>query len=300
MLPFKPSQDADAAHWRWQLDQVAFEGFDLIDLTDNWVKIGDLSAQRLEELDATIEAAGLRVLATSAIRCSPIDPERGEENLAYLHRTIDAAHALGIEMVSLGLHRPLLPSQAEALWFWTQPGPVDSRSPENWQLAVDRIRELAEHAAGLDIQLSLEMYEDTLVGTADEAVELVQRIDRPNVGLNPDLGNLFRLHRDIEPFLVSVAKCMPHANYWHVKNYSRDEDADGHVVALPAPMYMGTANYREAIQIAIEAGFTGGFCVEHYGGDGLSVCALNRDYIRRMLAVALNEMRPAMQEGVRS
>ena len=32
---------------------------------------------------------------------------------------------------------------------------------------------------------------------------------------------------------------------------------------------------------AIDAGFQGVLCVENYGGDGLSVCATNRDYLRR-------------------
>ena len=53
----------------------------------------------------------------------------------------------------------------------------------------------------------------------------------------------------------------------------------------------GTANYRQAIQIALEAGFDGPVCVEHYGGEGLTVSAENRDYIRRMLTVALGETR---------
>jgi len=30
-------------------------------------------------------------------------------------------------------------------------------------------------------------------------------------------------------------------------------------------------------------------CVEHYGGDGLSVSASNRDYLRRILAVKLGQ-----------
>ncbi len=297
MLPFKYSQDADVSHWRWQLEQVAFEGFDGIDLTDNWVKIGNLSDSRLEALKGVLAGTGIKVIATSAIRCSPIDPEDGEENLAYLHRVIDASKRLGVNLVSLGLHRPLLPAQAKALWFWTQPGPVDSRDPDNWQLAVDRIRELSDHAKDLGMELTLEMYEDTLVGTADSAVQLVKDIDRENVGLNPDLGNLFRLHREIEEFLVSVEKCMPYANYWHVKSYFRDVDQEGHVVTLPAPMVMGSANYREAIRIAIDAGYSGPFCVEHYGGDGLSVTAMNRGYIRRMLAVALNEMNIPHHQG---
>ena len=34
---------------------------------------------------------------------------------------------------------------------------------------------------------------------------------------------------------------------------------------------------------AVEAGFDSPFLVEHYGGDGLGVCAQNRDYIRQIL-----------------
>ena len=41
--------------------------------------------------------------------------------------------------------------------------------------------------------------------------------------------------------------------------------------------------------MALEAGFDGPMCVEHYGGDGLTVTAMNRDYIRGILAAKLPE-----------
>lgn len=289
MLPFPNSQDADPAVWLEQLRQVAGEGFTEVDLTDNWLRIGDLDDLRLAALSAVLKEAGLRPIAVSAIRRSVIDPRDGDDNLAYSHRVLEAAKVIGTEVVSFGLHRPLTPEQQEAFWFWTAPGPVDSTDDETWQLAVTRLRELGTHAAELSIEMSLEMYEDTLLGSSGSAVRLVRDIGLDNVGLNPDLGNLYRLHRPIEDFLTAVERCMPHANYWHVKNYFRSEDAAGNVVSLPAPMAYGSANYRRAIEIAIEAGFDGPFCVEHYGGDGLTVSAENRDYIRRMLAVALKE-----------
>ncbi|MCG6567857.1 sugar phosphate isomerase/epimerase [Tessaracoccus sp. ZS01] len=289
MLPFPDSQEADPATWRAQLDQVAREGFTEVDLTDNWLRIGDLEEDRLQQLADVLASVGLNPIAVSAIRRSVIDPEAGDANLAYSHRVLEAAKVIGSKVVSFGLHRPLTPEQREAFWFWTAPGPVDSTDEETWQQAVTRLRELGSHAAELGLEMSLEMYEDTLLGTSESAVRLVQDIDLPNVGLNPDLGNLYRLHRPIEDFLTAVERCMPHANYWHVKNYFRSEDAAGNVVSLPAPMAYGSANYRRAIQLAVEAGFDGPFCVEHYGGDGLSVSAENRDYIRRMLAVSLKE-----------
>lgn len=299
MLPFADSQHEPADVWRDQLAEVAAEGFVDVDLTDSWVRIGDLSEARLTELGQVLGEVGLRPVAVSAIRRSVIDPVDGPQNLRYSHRVLDAAKAVGSQIVSVGLHRPLTPAQREAFWFWTVPGPVDPTDEGTWRLAVDRLQELGRHATDLGLQLSLEMYEDTLLGSAESAVRLVQDIGSPSVGLNPDLGNLFRLHRPVEDFLVAVERCMPYASYWHVKNYFRSEDAAGNVVSLPAPMAHGSADYRRAVRIAVEAGFSGPFCVEHYGGDGLSVCAENRDYLRRVLAAALGSAQARVVEGRR-
>lgn len=306
MLPFPASQDAPADTWVDHLAEVAYEGFSEVDLTDSWVRPGDLAPARIEELRDALTAVGLDPVALSAIRRSVIDPETGDDNLAYSHRTIDAAAALGVRVVSVGLHRPLLPAQREAFWFWTEQGPVDATDADTWARAVTRLRELGRHAAEVGVALSLEMYEDTLLGTAESAVRLVHDIDHPAVGLNPDLGNLIRLHRPVEDFQAAVTACLPVSNYWHVKSYYRDEDrAAGSYVALPAPMEMGSVSYRTAIRTAVEVGFTGPFCVEHYGGDGLSVAARNARYLRRMLAVATGEARAmvlqsaALDGGVR-
>ena len=79
-------------------------------------------------------------------------------------------------------------------------------------------------------------------------------------------------------------KTIPYANYWHVKNYFRTEDATtGAIVTAPAPLELGVINYRRAVRMAIDSGFRGAFCTEHYGGDGLSVSATNRQYLRRIL-----------------
>jgi len=292
MLPFPDSQDASSETWLDQLAQVAFEGFTHVDLTDGWLRAGDLEPVRRGELAEALREVRLDPVALSAIRRSVIDPERGDENLAYSHRTLDAAAELGCRIVSVGLHRPLLPAQRKALWFWTEPGPRDANDPETWRLAVDRLRELGEHAAQLGLELSLEMYEDTLLGSSASAVRLVTDIGLDNVGLNPDLGNLYRLHQPIEDFQEAVAACAPVSNYWHIKSYLRDEDPrTGQVVAVPAPMESGSINYRTAIATALDAGYDAPFCVEHDGGDGRSVCGRNAIYLRRMLAVATGEAR---------
>jgi len=290
MLPFPASTDAPAEAWSAALAEVAFEGFTEIDLTDSWVRCGDLGASRLDELADVLRQRSLVPEAMSVIRRSVIDPEAGDDNLAYSHRSLEAAARLGCSVVSFGLHRPLLPAQREALWFWTVQGPEDSFDDETWATAVSRIRELGDHAAQLGMQLSLEMYEDTLIGSAASAVRFVTDVAHDSVGLNPDLGNLFRLHRQVEPFGEAVAACLPHSNYWHVKNYYRLEDTTtGVILSAPAPMESGSMDYRSAVRLAVQVGFDGPFCVEQYGGDGLSVMASNRDYLRKLLAVATGE-----------
>jgi sugar phosphate isomerase/epimerase len=275
--------DADVSVWTEVLTEVKEAGFALADLTDSWVRPGDLSPAQLAEFKQTAANVGIGLPAISAIRRSVIDERNWEANLAYSHRTIDAAAELGCEVVSFGLHQAITPEQQKQLWFWTVDGykdPVGDK--EAWGNAVARFRELGRHAAEAGILLSLEMYEDTFLGTADSSVQLVQDIGLDNVGLNPDTGNLIRLHRPIEDWREVLAKTLPYSNYWHMKNYIRDEDvARGTYVAMPAPMESGLINYREAFKVALSVGFQGILCTEHYGGDGLSVTASNQDYLRR-------------------
>jgi sugar phosphate isomerase/epimerase len=284
-----PIQDADPEEWARQLRLVRRLGMTEVDPTDTWVRIGDLDDARLEDFRAVVADAGLTIPAVSTSRRSVMDPEHGEEYLAYSHRLLDRAAALDIPVVSFGFFQPFTPAQAKALWFWLEPGWTDDESPEVRALAASRIRELAEHAAANGQQITLEMYEDTYVGTCDSAVAFLAEVDHPACGLNPDIGNFIRLHRPIEPVPQMLEKVLPHANYWHVKNYLRDEDpATGTVMTFPVPMDMGLINYRAAIARALELGFRGAFLCEHYGSDSLGVIAKNTAYIREVLATLLD------------
>jgi len=293
MLPFGgldshggPIHDADPSEWGKHLGLVRKLGFTEVDPTDTWVRVGDLADDRLKELQRVLEDCGLTVPAVSTSRRSVLDPERGEEYLAYSHRLLDKAAALGITMVSYGFFQAFKPAQEQVLWFWLADGHHDDLALRD--TAVERIRALAEHAASNGQQITLEMYEDTFIGTADDAVQFLQDVDHPAVGLNPDIPNFVRLHRPMENIQSMWDKLLPHTNYWHVKNYLRDEDpATGSVTTFPTSMEAGIINYRSAITQAVEGGYTGAFLCEHYGGDALGNIARNRDYIRSILSTIL-------------
>ena len=277
-------QDQTPEAWAVTLADVTDAGFTELDPTDSWIRLADLEPSRLDEFMAVVREAKLTIPAISTARRSPIDPRHGDEYLAYGHKVIDTAAKVGAVAVSFGFLEALNEAQKKALWFWTAQGPINPDDRSVWQKAVDRIGELADHAQELNIEVGLEMYEDTYLGTADSAVRFVTDVDRANVGINADLGNLVRLHRPVEHWLSMMRKVAPHARYWHAKNYFRTEDeTTGLVVTAPAPLELGVISYRVAIKMALEHGFNSPFLCEHYGGDGLSVSAMNRDYIRRFL-----------------
>jgi sugar phosphate isomerase/epimerase len=278
--------------WKQTLREVRLAGFDHVDLTDSWVRPADLDTDGRRRLLETARSYDLAFSDIAVTRKSVITPDedRARENMAYTKRTIDAAADLEVPMVCLGLHDPFTEPQKQATWFWLAEGAEDEETPENREKAAARFRELGEYAAERGVSVSLEMYEGTFLGTADSSVQLVTAVDLPNVGLCPDIGNIVRLHREVEDWREMLTKMLPHTNYWQLKNYFRDHDpATGSYASAPAPLALGFINYREAIGMALEAGFDGPMCVEHYGGDGLTVTAMNRDYIRGILAAKLPE-----------
>jgi sugar phosphate isomerase/epimerase len=277
-------QEQTVEHWAATLNDVVDSGFTELDPTDSWLRLADLSPARLSEFMALTGSLGLSIPAISTSRRSVIDAQFGDENLAYSHRVLDTAAQIGASAVSFGLFGALTAAQRAVLWFWTVDG---VRNPDDQAIrakAVARIRELGRHAAELGIEVSLEMYEDTYLGTADDAVQFVTDVGLPNVGINADIGNLIRLHRPVEHWFSMIEKIAPYAKYWHVKNYMRIEDAASKsIVSYPTSLALGLINYRVAIAKAISCGFKSAFLCEHYGGDGLSVCAMNRDYLRSIL-----------------
>lgn len=278
--------------WRQTLREVRAAGFDHVDLTDSWVRPGDLDVEGRRQLLKTARSYDLAFSDIAVTRKSVITPDedQAQRNIAYVKRTIDAAADLEVPMVCLGLHDPFTEAQKTATWFWLAPGVEDEDTQENREKAASRFRELGEYAAEREVSISLEMYEGTFLGTADSSVQLVTAVDLPNVGLCPDIGNIVRLHREVEDWREMLTKMLPYTNYWQLKNYFRDYDpATGAYASAPAPLALGYINYREAIGMALESGFGGPMCVEHYGGDGLSVTALNRDYIRDILRAKLPE-----------
>lgn len=281
-----PINEAPVGVWRDQIQQIAELGFKHFDPMDDWIQIWDLPEDKYLQFTSLIQEFDLKCAAVSIGRNSVIDKERGAENLSFVHRVIDRASEMGAKYVNIGFQQALYPAQKRALWFWLEDGHVDD--PKDWDLAVDRVRDLADHAQRLGMQIALEMYEDTFLGTPESAVEFYKAVDHAAVGINPDIGNLIRLHRPMPSYVDMYEKVLPYSNYWHIKNYIRDEDPATHsYMSAPVPLKYGVINYRQIIRRALALGYDGPFMTEHYGSDWLGVGAENAEYIRSILKSAL-------------
>lgn len=284
-----PIDEADPEEWAKHLRVVARRGFTEIDPTDTSVQVADLNPERLSDFKGVLADASLTIPAVSTSRRSGMDAARGEENLAYSHRLLDVAAELGVPLVSFGFFQDLTSAQQKPLWFWLVDGWHDNEGLEARARAASLIRELAKRAHCNGQQITLEMYEDTYVGSPDGAVGFLEEVGHDACGVNPDIANLVRLHRPLEPVQEMFDKLLPYTNYWHVKNYQRDEDpATGQVTTFPVPLDFGLINYRAAITQAIGLGFKGAFLCEHYSSDAITVIGQNRaillDILRDILA----------------
>lgn len=277
-----PLTEAPASVWEDHIRQVVEVGYRWIDPIDDWLRLSDLSDERFAEFKKLVARYELGIPAISFGRRSPIDIERGEEHMAAMHRMIERGAELGASVLNVGFMQALTPAQQQALWFWLAPGHVDD--PALRPLAIERIRELADHAQRNGMEISLEVYEDTFLGDGEQATAFLADVDHPATGINPDIGNIVRLHRPIPSYQSMFNAVLPRANFWHIKNYIRDEDPrTGAYFSAPAPLETGLIDYRSVIRQALALGYRGVFQTEHYGGDWLTVGVTNAAFIRRVL-----------------
>lgn len=292
-----PLSEAPVRVWDEQVAQVTDLGYRWIDPIDDWINLTDLTPERFAEFKALLARHSVQVPGISCGRRNPVDPDKGEAHLAMMHRMLDLGSEIGATVLNLGFMPELTDQQKDALWFWHADGHVSD--PSLRPLAVERIRELGDHARRNGMQISLEMYEDTYTGTAEGAVSFLRDVDHAAVGLNPDIGNLIRLHRPMPSYQSMFDLVLPYSNYWHIKNYLRDEDpATGAYFSAPAPLESGLIDYRVIIRQALSVGYRGAFQTEHYGGDWLGVGATNAAYIRGVLRSAAGLIRAGNADPV--
>ena len=117
-------------------------------------------------------------------------------------------------------------------------------------------------------------------------LHLLELVDRPNVGINPDLGNLYWHYDEPEESLEGcIVALAPHAKYWHCKSLSRSyipEHQRAYFRRVPLPE--GEIDYRFAITAMARAGYDGCLAIEGVpAGDQLYNDGRSLAYCRQII-----------------
>ena len=194
--------------------------------------------------------------------------EERENNLAMMRSVLELAADLDVDMVKVFAAWPGLVNDEEALAMYApyergshfkRPYPPDLRK---WQRAVDGIREVAAWAADLGITLVLQNHAPVTAPGYEDALAMVQEIDRKNVRLCLD-APLFYERQDSAFVTEAVRQCRAHVAYTHYGAWNFRESADGEVVQGPAPSFGGQINYDAFVGALAEIGYDGYLASEY-------------------------------------
>jgi sugar phosphate isomerase/epimerase len=260
------------AHATAEDRQLAFAwaaqtGFTGVEISPHWLDISRLSDADLMAVGREAAAAGLVISGVNINRCILTRSERAPAHLALLERAIDAASFWHAPLVTLSLSLPLDKT----------PRPIlrghDVSEAEREQTAA-LLRKLAQRAATGGVALSLELHDDGLLDTSELCLDMLRRVAAPNVGFNPDLGNLIRSSASAD-WRSALQLLAPHTNNWHVKNYRAGE---------PAPLWDGHIDYTQALPIMQAAGYQGWVSIESYFGDVHSLQERSLAYLKQLIS----------------
>lgn len=126
------------------------------------------------------------------------------------------------------------------------------------------LQEAAALAADLGVEIAIEMHQRSIADNSWSCLHLLELIDRPNVGINPDLGNLYWSYDEPEESMEAcIAALAPHAKYWHCKSLHRTSVPEHHRAYFRrVPLPEGEIDYRFAITAMARADYDGYLAIE--------------------------------------
>ena len=166
---------------------------------------------------ALLEEHGLAATCSLGLPANAAYPDAPDAAERFLTHVLDLVAAVGSPLLTGVLYGTL--------------GAVVGRPPTeaDYQVIAASLKRLARHAATLGVSLGLEpvnRYETFLVNTASQALDLVARIDEPNVFVHLDT-----YHMNIEErgFREPIEACGRRLRYIHLSESDRGTPGRGNV-----------------------------------------------------------------------
>jgi sugar phosphate isomerase/epimerase len=219
-------------------------------------------------IKAVLDDVGLPVAAFNALRKSLFMPELADVDQKRVDQCLDVCEVLKPAIFDMSVNVPI-PHGLDPIAMAARPifrGAY--ASAEAFAQAAERLKPVCRRLAAMGAELSIELHDDGLQDTADGCIRLADLIDEPNVGLNPDVGNWYRVpYQHPDTWRDQIRKMAPRTNYWEVKNYQRFiAPDDNRAYSWNVGLDDGDLDFREMSVTLWRAGFRSWVC--HEGGVG--------------------------------
>jgi D-psicose/D-tagatose/L-ribulose 3-epimerase len=220
------------------IDHAKELGFDALEIPLIVTSTVDAAATK-----ARASAAGIEILC-GGICLAQADPTSEDEETRknareYLRERIRLASEIGASTMS-GV-------------FYSTPGRKLMPTEEHWEWAATAYREAARFARDLGVTLGIEpvnRFENFLINTAEQAIQLREMIGEPNVGV---LLDSFHMNIEEDNLYEATAKAAPYLCHFHLCENHRGEVGTGLV------------NFDDIFRALAEAGYSGTAGLEMFG-----------------------------------
>lgn len=214
-------------------------GFDTIDIFADPL---ELSPKELREIRETCAACNLPVVSTvcCALGIADFNAPVRKFHIARAKRYLDLAYDLR--------GKNLLLVVGEYLWNQEVIAPADQ-----WNWAVEGVRELANRAALLDLEIAVELepFHLSIINSVDRMDRFLTDVSRPNVKANVDVSHL-ALAKDPAESLAALKGRIAHV---HLSDCDGKKHGD-------LPPGRGVVNFPPYLKALVDAGFTGTVSIE--------------------------------------
>ena len=264
--------------------ELGFDGLEIPAFTD-----GQSDEKTARGLRRELEDAGLPVICVRA--GGPIaHPRDGKAVLARVLDAVRFASWVGASVVNTScVTPPTLPGGPGALHIGEQVSQGASRyaSEADFVATASAFREVGKLAGDYGLDVSIEIHQGSVADNSWSGLHLIDLIDLPNFGVNPDLGNIFWQYDEPEETCESaIVALAPRATYWHCKNLKKVAIPDlKKAIFLRVALPDGDIDYRFAMSAMIDAKYQGYMAIEgSREGDQLTIDGRSAAYAREIMA----------------
>jgi D-psicose/D-tagatose/L-ribulose 3-epimerase len=254
-------------------------GFDLVELSLHGPKVMDLALTRDLLQEHGMQLGCSRGL-TFAADVSSEDPACVAKGLALLEEGINVTAALGGHYFGGILYGAMA----------KYPGPLSAKGRQN---SIDSIQRMADYALGKAVTLGLEVvnrYETNHLNTALQALEMLDKVNAPNVVVHLDT---YHMNIEESDFMQPVLACGKRLGYVHIGESNRGYLGSGTVdfpqffKALAMIDYQGVITFESFSSTVVNEDLSNALAIwRNLWDDGLNLATHAHQYMANSLQAA--------------